>query len=73
MASTDRQRWATVPPGLAWKRPFLPKHWPRVLERNPDAMNPDPLPGHVWLDIPGEVLHAPEAQLEFRDAEEERV
>jgi hypothetical protein len=27
-----------------------------VLEQNPDAMNPDPLPGYVWLDLPGKVL-----------------
>ena len=29
----------------------------RVLERNPEAMNPDPLPGYVWLDTPRKVLH----------------
>jgi hypothetical protein len=53
MASTDRQRWARVLPALAWKHPGLPTTWTRVLERNPEAMNPEPLPGHVWLDTPG--------------------
>ena len=50
---------------LAWKRPGLPTQWTRVLERNPEAMNPA-LPGYVWLDTPGKVLHVPEAHLEFR-------
>jgi hypothetical protein len=36
-----------------------------VLERNPDAMNPEPLPGSVWLELANKVLHAPEAHLEF--------
>jgi hypothetical protein len=67
MASTDRQRWARVLPALAWKHPGLPTTWTRVLERNPEAMNPEPLPGHVWLDTPGKVLHVSEHQLEFTD------
>jgi hypothetical protein len=67
MASTDRQRWARVPPALAWKRPGLPAHWVRVLECNPDAMSPEPHPGYVWLETPGKVLHAPEQALEFTD------
>ena len=37
----------------------------RVPKRNPEVMNPDPLPGHVWLDTPGKVLHADERYLEF--------
>jgi hypothetical protein len=41
-----------------------------VLERNPEAMNPDPLPGYVWLDTPGKVLHADERHLEFREGED---
>ena len=40
-----------------------------VLELNPEAMKPDPLPGYVWLDTPGKVLHAPEDALEFRESE----
>jgi hypothetical protein len=55
-----------LPPGLAWKRPGLPTYWTRVLERNPEAMSPEPLPGYVWLDAPGKVLHVEERQLEFR-------
>ena len=67
MASTDRQRWARVPPHLASQHPGLPRDWTRVLERNPEAMNPEPLPGYVWLETPGKVLHAAEHQLEFTD------
>jgi hypothetical protein len=66
MASTDRQRWARVPPGLAWKRPGLPAYWCPVLELNAEAMNADPRPGYVWLDTPGKVLHVEAARLEFR-------
>src|SRR5687767_12733513 len=32
MASTDRQRWARVLPGLAWKRPGIPTFWCRVFQ-----------------------------------------
>jgi hypothetical protein len=60
------QCWARVPPALAWKRPGLPTEWTRVLDRNPMAMNPDPLPGCVWLDTPGKVLHVEASRLEFR-------
>jgi hypothetical protein len=67
MLSTDRQRWARVPPELAWKRPGLPTDWVRVLERNLDAMNPGPLSGYAWLETPGKALHVPEAHLEFRN------
>jgi hypothetical protein len=38
-----------------------------VLDRNLEAMTPDPLPGHVWLEIPGKVLHVEERVLEFTD------
>jgi hypothetical protein len=69
MQSTNPKRWARVPPGLAWKRPGLPTEWVPVLERNPDAMNPDPQPGYVWLAVPGRVLYAPEHVLEFRDGD----
>jgi hypothetical protein len=30
-------------------------------------MTPDPLPGHVWLETPGKVLHVEERVLEFTD------
>ena len=50
MASTDRQRWARVPPALAWKRPGLPTEWTRVIVEMPaDMLNPLP-PGYVLLD-----------------------
>jgi hypothetical protein len=67
MASTDRQRWARLRPRLAWKRPGVPTNWSRVLDRNLEAMNPDPLPGYVWLETPGKVLHVDERVLEFTD------
>jgi hypothetical protein len=69
MTSTDRQRWARVPPELAWKRPGLPAAWTRVLERNPDAIKPEPLSGYVWLDVSGRPLHVPVAHLEFREGD----
>jgi hypothetical protein len=31
------------------------------------AIKPDPLPGYVWLETPGKVLHVREKQLEFTD------
>ena len=64
---TERQRWARVPPAVAWKYPGLRTKWTRVLEHNPDAMNPEPLPGHVWLDTPGKELHVESARFEFRN------
>jgi hypothetical protein len=69
MASTDRQRWARVPPALAWKRPGLPTEWTRVLERNEEAMRPEPLPGYVWLETAppqNKRSHVRTAHLEFR-------
>jgi hypothetical protein len=66
VGSTDPQRWARVPPVLAWKRPGLPTEWTRVLERNPEAMNPEPLAGCVWLDTSGKVLHDEVPRLEFQ-------
>jgi hypothetical protein len=68
MASTERQRWARCPPALAWKRPGLPTEWTRVLERNEEAMKPEPLPGYVWLDTPGKLLHVLAGWLEFSDS-----
>jgi hypothetical protein len=64
MASTDGQRWAQVP-RRSCGNIGLPTTWTRVLERNPEAMNPVPLPGYVWLATPGKVLHADERYLEF--------
>jgi hypothetical protein len=61
--STARQRWARVPPGLAWKRPGLPTQWVRVLERHPEGTKA--LPGYVWLETPGKVLHVGANELEF--------
>ena len=38
-----------------------------MLERNPEAMTPEPMPGYVWLDAPGKVLHVDDRMLEFTD------
>jgi hypothetical protein len=58
-------------PGLAWKRPGPPTAWVPVLERHPEPLglagHGDTLPGHVWLDAPGKVLHVSASQLEFRE------
>ncbi len=54
-----------MPPALAWKRPGLPTRWVRVLERHPEG--DEALPGHVWLDTPGKVLHVGEHEHEFID------
>ena len=69
MTLTNLQRWARVPPALVWKRPELPTKWTRVLQRNEEATKPEPLPGYVWLDTPGKVLHVREDAPEFRDDE----
>jgi hypothetical protein len=70
MESSEPQRWARVPLRLARKRPGLPKDWVRVLERHPEprglAGHGWPLPGYVWLDMPGKVRHVAEHELEFR-------
>ena len=58
---------ARVLPALAWKHPGLPTTWTRVLERNPKAMSPDALPGHVRLGTRGKVLHVDEHLLKFTD------
>jgi hypothetical protein len=50
---TEHQRWARVPPRVAWKRPGLPPQWVRVLERYPVGMAT--LPGWVWPDMPQKV------------------
>jgi hypothetical protein len=54
-----------VPQELAWKRPGLPTEWIRVLERHPKGV--EALPGYVWLDAAGKVLHVEAARLEFRN------
>lgn len=57
------RRWARCPPGLAWKRPGLPRDWVPVLERHPEGVHG--LPGYVWLDMPGKVRSVGEHELEF--------
>ena len=67
MESTHPQRWARVPPHRAWKHPRLLRDWTPVLERNEQAMRPEPLPGYAWLDTRGKRTHVWAAHLEFRD------
>ncbi len=68
MASTDGQRWARVPPHVAWKHPGMPTEWTRVLDGTPTGtINPLP-PGYVLLDTRKDrPLWALAAHLEFRD------
>jgi hypothetical protein len=63
--STHTQRWARVPPGLAWKRPGLPTDWVRVLERHPEGIST--VQGWCWLDTSPKVLAVSEHLLEFRE------
>jgi hypothetical protein len=72
MASTDPQRWARVPPQLAWKHPGMPTEWTRVIEEMPaDMILPLP-PGYVLLDVRKDrPLRAWAAHLEFRDRPDE--
>jgi hypothetical protein len=65
MTSKEPQRWARVPPHLAWKRPGLPRERVRVLERHPDGI--EALPAYIWLDTPGKPRHEQERDLEFTD------
>jgi hypothetical protein len=53
MESTHRQRWARVPPHLAWKRPGLPTEWTRVLERNLEGMTPSRCPAASGSTLQG--------------------
>jgi hypothetical protein len=39
----------------------------RVLNANPEAMNPEALTGNVWLATPEKVPHADEHHVEFTD------
>jgi hypothetical protein len=66
MSSTKAPRWARCPPGLAWKRPGLPTEWIPVLERNEEAMEPEPRPGYVWVEVHGCRLHVWADHLEFQ-------
>ena len=50
MPPTGRQRWARVPPHLAWKHPGMPTEWTRVIEEMPADMLYPLLPGYVRLD-----------------------
>jgi hypothetical protein len=38
-----------------------------MLERNDEAVRPEPLPGYVWLDMPGKRPHVWAAALELRN------
>jgi hypothetical protein len=54
-----------VPPGLARKRPGLPREWVRVLDRHPEGVTT--IPGWCWLDTWPKVLAVSEHLLEFRE------
>ena len=44
-----------------------------MLERNEDAMRPEPLPAYVWLDTRGKRTHVWAEHLETRDMMGDRV
>ena len=50
---------------VAWKRPWLPTEWVRVLEHHPEGAKT--LPGDVWLDMPRKVQAVCEHELEFTE------
>jgi hypothetical protein len=57
--------YARVLPGTGWRRPGIPESWCPVLERHPEDYAA--LPGYVWLDTSGKVLHVEASHLEFRE------
>jgi hypothetical protein len=59
--STERQRWARVSPGLAWKRPGLPTDWVPVLDRYRGASRR--CRGTSGLDMPGKPRHVAAREL----------
>jgi hypothetical protein len=71
--STDRPRWARVPPHLHWKHSGLPTEWTSVIEEMPaDMINPLPA-GDVLLDTRRDrPLRAWAAHLEFPGRSDER-
>ena len=53
----------------AWPRVEAPRPAERVgpvLERNEEAMEPEPRPGYVWVEVHGRRLHIWADHLEFR-------
>jgi hypothetical protein len=66
VGSTEPQRWARVPPALAWKRPGLPTRWVRVVQGDRDGK--PPLAGYVFVDMGGgKIMRVWERHLEFRE------
>ena len=55
--------------GARLETPRAPYRMGPVLERNPEAMKLDPLPGYVWLDTREKVLHAAAQHLEIVTSE----
>lgn len=56
----------------AWKFPGLPRHWIRVLGRQPEShpeSHIEGLPGHLRLDTPQAVLFVPAVWPGFREGE----
>jgi hypothetical protein len=55
--------------------PGLPREWTPVLERNEEAIRPEPLPGYVWLEAApppqNRRFHAWADHLEFETEPEE--
>jgi hypothetical protein len=57
---------ARLRPELAAQHPSMPAHtWYLVLERNPQALHPEPESGHVWIDVEGRPRLLPKHYFEF--------
>jgi hypothetical protein len=51
---------------LAAQHPSIPAHtWHPVLRRNPQALDPEPDSGHVWIDVEGRARLLPTEYFEF--------
>jgi hypothetical protein len=57
---------ARLRPELAAQHPSIPAHtWHLVLNRNPQALHPEPDSAHVWIDVEGRVRLLPREYFEF--------
>jgi hypothetical protein len=57
---------ARLRPELAAQHPSIPAHtWHLVLERNPQALHPEPDSGHVWIHVEGRARLLPREYFEF--------
>jgi hypothetical protein len=68
MSSKTTEQTARLRPELAAEHPSIPAYtWHPVLGRNPQALHPEPDPGHVWLDVDGRARLLPTGYFEFTE------